>query len=216
MTIAYINKKELKIPVTMRSRCLLSPLDRMPAHVKVAEFDANDLTAHQTLQRKTMRWRNDHIDRLSLDPMMPASIKTRNADNWKPLFAIADLATRGDFASMIRALAVAETQRLQVSKMSESTLMLGDFRDIFDVAGGPAVFSRTVKEKLDALEDRPWVKQGIMLTGISPRKISDLLEPYGIEPKRVEINGQRGRGYERKDFERAWALYLDGTDDASD
>jgi hypothetical protein len=216
MSIAYINKKDLKIPVQTRSRCLFSPLDRMPAHVKVAEFNENDLTAHQALQCKTMRWRNDHVDQLSLDPMMPAGIKTRNADNWKPLLAIADLDTRGNFASMIRDLAVAETQRLQASKRSESTLMLGDFRDIFNVEGGPAVFTRTIKEKLDAMEDRPWVKQGIMLMGISTRKISDLLEPYGIKPKRVEINGQRAQGYERKDLEQAWALYLDDNDDASD
>jgi hypothetical protein len=220
LAIAYINKKELKIPVPTRSRCLFSPLDRMPAHVKVAEFDANDLTAHQTLQRKTMRWRNDHIDQLSLDPTMPASIKTRNADNWKPLFAMADLDTRGDFANTLRALAVAETQRLQASKRSESTLMLGDFRStIFSNVEGPAAFSCTVEEKLNLMEDRPWggmSRREPPFVGISQRKIADLLEPYGIKPKRVEINGRRGRGYERKDFEQAWALYLDDNDVASD
>jgi hypothetical protein len=216
LAIAYIDKKDLKIPVTMRSRCLLSPLDRMPAHVKVAEFDANDLTAHQALQRKTMRWRNDHIDQLSLDPMMPAGIKTRNADNWKPPFAIADLDTRGDFASTLRALAVAETQRLQASKMSDGTLLLGDFLTIFN-AGEHVAFSRTIQEKLNAMEDRSWARMGSLISpGISGRKIADLLEPYRIKPKIVEINGQRGRGYERKDFEQAWALYLDDNDDASD
>jgi hypothetical protein len=191
----------------------------MPAHVKVAEFDANDLTAHQTLQCKTMRWRNDHIDQLSLDPMMPAGIKTRNADNWKPLFAMADLDTRGDFADTLRTLAVAETKRLQASKRSDSTLMLGDFRTILNVEV-PAAFSRTVEDKLNAMEDRPWgsmPRRGIIgVMGISQRKIADLLEPYGIKPKVMEINGQRGRGYERKDFEQAWALYLDDNDDASD
>jgi hypothetical protein len=220
LAIAYINRKDLKIPVTTRSRCLFSPLDRMPAHVKVAEFDANDLTAHQTLQRKTMSWRNAHIDQLNLDPMMPAGIKTRNADNWKPLFAMADLDRRGDFADTLRALAVAETQRLQASKRSESTLMLGDFRTIFDVEGGPAVLGRTVKEKLDGMEDRPWggmPRRVPPFVGISQRKISDLLEPYGIEPKIVvDKKGQRGRGYERKDFEQAWTLYLDDNDVARD
>jgi hypothetical protein len=53
--------------------------------------------------------------------------------------------------------------------------------------------------------------------GISQRKISDLLEPYRIKPNIVvDKKGQRGRGYERKDFEQAWTLYLDNNDDASD
>jgi putative DNA primase/helicase len=216
MAIAYINRKDLKITPATKSRCLVSPLDRMPAYVKVAEFNENDLTAHQALQRKTMRWRNDHIERLSLDPMMPASIKTRNANNWKPLLAIADLDTRGDFANMIRGLAVAETQRLQASKMSDGALLLGDFLTIFN-AGEHVAFSRTIQEKLNAMEDRSWARMGSLISpGISARKISDLLEPYGIEPKIVEIKGQRGRGYERKDFELVWARYLDDNDDASD
>jgi hypothetical protein len=105
-----------------------------------------------------MRWRNDNLDRLNLDPMLPAATRLRHAKNWRPFFSMADLATRGDFPGMIRKLAVAETAQVREKGEKEdlgSQLMI-DMRVVFDIEGGDFVTSKKVQERLNFMEGRPW------------------------------------------------------------
>ena len=48
------------------------------------------------LARRAARWAADHLDALSgADPDVPAELHDRAADNWRPLLAVADLASGG-------------------------------------------------------------------------------------------------------------------------
>ena len=89
------------------------------------------MTAAESLQRiarMCARWAEDHGNEVAdCDPDMGALIN-RDADNWRPLFTIADM-IGADWPERIREAAVALTPR-----ESESTgpMLLGDIKTMFD------------------------------------------------------------------------------------
>ena len=56
-----------------------------------APADQRHLAAFQEIQRKLVRWAQD-LPELDLDPVVPAFLHNREADLWRPLFALAAVA----------------------------------------------------------------------------------------------------------------------------
>jgi hypothetical protein len=88
---------------------------------------------------------------LNADPQMPARLRDRQADNWRPLIAIAD-AFGADWATRAREAAVIFAGEHQDE--DAAVVLLRDIRDIFDGRGVNRLPSGATCSKSQAI--RPW------------------------------------------------------------
>ena len=156
-----------------------------------------------------MRWTKDNADAVAVaatEPEMPAGLYNRAADNWRGLLAIATVAgggwlARGHKAALLGAGA-------DVDEGSRLELLLGDVRDILDEHGLERIASDTLIERLVEITPRPWSEFGRSGKPITQNKLARLLKPLGIAPVQIRVEGEKARGYERHQFEDAFARYL--------
>ena len=83
---------------------------------------------------------------------------------------------------------------------------------IFEEEGAERLPTSTILEKLRELEEAPW--GSLRGEPLDARGLARLLKPYGVQPKKLrERDGEEGtfRGYERANFEDAWARYAPET-----
>ncbi len=175
----------------------------------------------EPLRRQAWRWARDHVEELRpKDPVVPDQLSDRDADNWRPLLAIADLV--GDtWPERARKAALLLSGQSTEADQAPAIQLLADLRELFyphDVAGaaeggqGPALepkdhlTSSEITEQLGKREDRPWSewRRGKPIT---PRQLAGLLKRFGIRPKAGWVGGKTLQRYERKDFEDSWARY---------
>src|SRR5262249_38359009 len=85
------------LPGTLQDRSIIIKLTRAkPGEVEI-RFDPAFVEAEKVLCRKLARWCKDNRDRISaIDPTLPEKAHNRLADNWRPLFKIAEIA-QGDW-----------------------------------------------------------------------------------------------------------------------
>ncbi|MCL2469539.1 MAG: DUF3631 domain-containing protein [Alphaproteobacteria bacterium] len=138
--------------------------------------------------------------------LLPEVLSDRGRDNWRALIAIADLAG-GDWPKLARQAAMDLSGNGQ-DDASRSNDLLGDARDIFDRLGVDRIFTPDFISALFEVEESSWAdyKWGKPITS---EQVARLLRPYKIKSHNVRIGYRQGKGYERKDFEEAWARYLD-------
>jgi putative DNA primase/helicase len=80
-----------KLPDTLQDRSILIRMRRRLPSESIAQFRADRTDDLKILARKAARWANDNLETLrAMDPAMPPTITNRDADNWRPLLAIAD------------------------------------------------------------------------------------------------------------------------------
>ena len=82
-----------KLPDTLHDRSVVIDLKRRLPSEPIASFRP-DRTGHlDVLARQAARWCRDHVEQVgTVDPEMPTGIYNREADNWRPLLAIAQAA----------------------------------------------------------------------------------------------------------------------------
>ena len=91
-----------KLPDTLYDRAVVIDLKRRLPEEKIAPFRPDRAGDLDVLARQLARWARDHADRIAeVDPEMPAGIFNREADNWRPLVAIAQVAG-GDWPKRAR------------------------------------------------------------------------------------------------------------------
>lgn len=154
--------------------------------------------------------------KLNTDPDMPKELRNRQADNWRPLLAIADaFAGWGE-----RAREAALIFACSFHDEDAGVIMLDDCRTIFDRAGADRMTSEALLGALLELDSNwSWSEWRGVRDDQYPRKLSvgelaRLLRPFHIRPRSLRIAGsaKTRKGYYRKQFESAWARYCpDGT-----
>ena len=79
------------LPGTLHDRSIVVRLTRArPGEVRV-RFDSRKVTQENESNRKLARWIADHRERIATcDPVLPEGAWNRLADNWRPLFTIAE------------------------------------------------------------------------------------------------------------------------------
>ena len=88
-----------QIPGTLADRSIAIQLVEAEPGQVADGFDESNLEIETALCRKLARWARDNFDALkACKPVLPATAFNRLADNWRPLFAIAQLAD-GDWPS---------------------------------------------------------------------------------------------------------------------
>ena len=157
----------------------------------------------RNLERKAARWAKDHLSKLEqADPDM-GGLYNRVADNWRPLFAIAEL-IGGDWPEKVKQ-AAAELNK-DTDTQGTAILLLEDLAELFSKRD--KLTSAEICEHLAGFKERPWPawNHGIP---INPQQVSKLLRPFGIKPAVIRIGDKTPRGYERSQFVEVFERYVE-------
>lgn len=193
------------IPGTLLDRSIVIRLTRAKREEKRAGFDSRRIEREQILKRKLKRWAVDNRAGLErCNPILPANAFNRVADNWRPLFAIAEVAG-GEWPGLaVRAFQALTTASGEDSSMG--VMLLGDMRALF-AERGERLLSADIVKALVRMEDRPW-PEWTGGTPITARQVARLLARYDIAPKTLRAESDRGKGYEIHQFTDAFERYL--------
>jgi putative DNA primase/helicase len=190
---------------TLASRCVHIKMKRRLLSDPFENFRP-DRTEHlQQRARQARRWCEDNRLSLNLDPVMPDGVFNRNADNWRPLLAIADATEWGGELRIIipRSVAASAGERTSLGAM-----LLTDIKSRFDEPQTEFLPTDELVIYLRLREDRPWseLRYG---KGIDRNWVARTLKDYKIEPEQIRLaDGRRVRGYRRIRCEDAFARYL--------
>ena len=194
-----------ELPDTLADRSISVRLQRKRQEEVVSRLRGDRLGDLHILCRKASRWSKDNMGALKFaDPDVPQELHDRAADNWRPLFAIADQ-IGGAWPQLARVVAVALSA--DTSDDSIRVMLLADIKAIFEMIKSDKISSADLIARLVAMEDRPWPEyQGKPITA---RKAAKLLAPHGISPGTVRFpTGNTAKGYKRSAFDNAFSTYL--------
>ena len=195
-----------RLPPTLEDRSILVRLKRRRADEPSTAFRADRTADLMPLAQRAADWAGEHLDVLTnADPVVPSGLQNREADNWRPLFAIADIAG-GHWPDRARKIAT-DLSNARHGNDPEPGVML--LQDIFRLQPkfSKRLPSAQLASALAELEDRPWSEwRGKPITA---KAISGLLAPFGIRPNEMRQGSRVLRGYEIGQFEDAFARYVE-------
>jgi hypothetical protein len=178
---------------TLEDRAIVLQLQRKPKMARVARLRRRDSDEFGVLRRKAMRWAADNFDKLvDPDPAIPETLNDRAADNWRPLFAIADLA---DDDWPRRAREAASILSGEAHDAAVNVQLLADAHGAFGEL--EAIRSDEMVDRLIADKEKPWAewRHGKPLT---QKQLAGLLRPFGIMSETVHPPDRpHGKGYKR-------------------
>jgi hypothetical protein len=139
------------------------------------------------------------------DPPMPAPLRDRQADNWRPLLALAD-AFGADWARRARDAGVWLAGQHQDE--DAAVVLPRDIRDIFDTRRVDRLLSKTMVDHLNGADDAPWSEwRGIhgnqQPRKLSPGELAKLLEPLQIRPRTIRTFAASSGGPTLKGYVKA-------------
>jgi Protein of unknown function (DUF3631) len=198
-----------RLPDTLNDRSVIISLRRRKPSERVDCFRSDRAEHLKILQRKMARWAQDHSVELADSDPDVGELTNRAADNWRPLFAIAD-AIGGAWVTEARRIANAAVQAMKEESINVQLFV--DIKAIFEglERGGAIdrVASLDLVERLTKIEGRPWAewRGGKPLTQNS---LARLLGKFEILSGTIRlVGGQTAKGYYRAAFDDAFARYL--------
>lgn len=200
-----------QLPATLHDRSVVIPLVRAKPGEILVRFDSRRTSSEGKLCRQAARWTADHRAQIeACDPGLPAGCHNRTADNWRPLFALAEVAG-GPWPERARQAFAALESGTDLAAHGRGVQLLADLRDLFAATRESRLPSQRICEALGQREDRPWpeIRDG---RPISPVQLSKLLKPFGISPRDVRVGIDVLKGYHAEDFADAFARYLPPAD----
>src|SRR5271166_3569685 len=199
-----------KLPETLQDRSILIRMRRRLSSESIAQFRADRTDDLKVLARKAARWANDNLETLrAMDPDVPPTITNRDADNWRPLLAIAD-AAGGEWPARARAIAETMTDQADGDDQSLKMMLLEDVRSVFETNGVDKLPSADLVEAVSEMKDRPWPELGRAAKPITQNKLAGLLKDFGIHPGNVWAGTKPLKGYSLGQFQDAFKRYLSG------
>jgi putative DNA primase/helicase len=196
-----------KLPSTLEDRSIVVVMKRKSRSERVERIRYSALAGETAeLQQKAVRWTADQLPVLrQADPDVPDSLNDRAADCWRPLLAIAD-AAGGDWPKLARKAALMLSSKERDPGIGVE--LLSDIRDIFDTQNTDKLSSEKLVEELGKLEDRPWPEWGKSGKPMSKSQLSRQLSRFDIVSKTIRLLSATAKGYERSQFDDAFARYL--------
>lgn len=202
------------LPPTLASRCITITMTRRRADEPVEDFIPGDLADETTELRSQLEdWAAASLVGLkAARPDRIDGLRDRTNEVWRPLLAIAELAGEA-WAARARRAAVALAAG-DDDDPSWGLLLLADCLTVFSERDSERIATADLVHSLGELEESPWAEWWIDgKTGESsrsaPRRLAQLLRPYGIRSKNVRIDETRTpKGYRREDFADAWERFL--------
>lgn len=201
-----------RLPDDLEQRSIIIEMQRRLPGEPLSELREDRCKSLRRIARMCARWADDvHLDDYC-DPNMVGLIN-RDADNWRPLFAIAD-AIGSDWPERARKSAVALAPG---ESHSTNTMLLSDIKATFEEKAVDRLASIEICEALTAMEGRPWAEwktnKGAPPKPISQNQLARLLKDFHIRPDNIypgggKANAKRPKGYLREQFYEVWQRYL--------
>jgi DNA repair photolyase/predicted DNA-binding protein (UPF0251 family) len=197
------------LPGTLHDRSVVIMLHRAkPGEVR-ARFDSRHVESEQELCRKLARFAADNLERLkNADPALPDGVYNRLADNWRPLFAIAE-AAGGDWPKRAADALASLTAKDGAEGQSDGVQLLDDIREIFEEKiVKDKIPGKDLAEALAGMPGRPWAEFGRTEKPITPTKLARMLGHFEIKSGTQRDGNVTFKGYCRTDFNDAFGRYL--------
>jgi Protein of unknown function (DUF3631) len=200
------------LPRTLNSRCITLTMQRSDGQRELRRFDVNHPDpALEVAYRQILLWRRD-LQPLDPEPEMPATIRNRLADIWRPLVSIADSLGWGAQARDAMLKFAAEFQDADV----RITLLI-DIRKVFDACGLDRISSKALLDALHVLDDADWKEFRGVRGEQQPHQFRDgelasTLRDFRIRPRTIwplnrTADNKSTKGYRRSQFEEVWRAY---------
>jgi len=162
---------------------------------------SKDEPALRALGQQINNWITANLDTLK-NATTQTPLTDRQADLWEPLLAVADLAG-GKWPNLIRTAAVELGGEQETDEPSIGLELLGDIRQALKVVQSKGMVETYILiERLKAIPESRWTDAEY---GLTPRKLSALLKPYGVRPERTN----QARGYSVAKLQDVIERYLD-------
>jgi hypothetical protein len=196
------------LPGTLHDRSIVVRLTRAKPGELQARFDSRNTTTEKELNRKLARWIADNKDQIAAcDPKLPEGVFNRLADNWRPLFAIAEVAG-GDWPKRC-ADAFARLASRDLETESYRVMLLADIQPMVCEAienGNDWLASSGIIDTLLFNPERPW-NEANRGKAINERWLARKLDP--IKPGRFrDEEGKQARGYKVSELQDAIERFL--------
>jgi putative DNA primase/helicase len=198
-----------ELPGTLHDRSIRVCLVRAkPGEVRV-RFDSRRINQEGELCRKLARWAADnHTQLRECDPRMPESAFNRLADNWRPLFAIAEIAG-GDWPRRATKAFADLTKGEDLDSQGIGTTLLADVARAFERAGVEKLASTELVKALIEMEGQPWAEFGKHAKAITANQLARQLKKFKVAPRTIKLeDGTTAKGYHREDFCEAFDRFL--------
>jgi putative DNA primase/helicase len=197
------------LPDTLHDRSIVIRLERAKPGELRERFDSRHTKHEHELCQELARFVADNRERIELcDPKLPDAAFNRLADNWRPLFAIAEIA--GDDWPKRAAAAFAKlTSHEDLDAQSITVALLADIADIFTSSSANKLPSIEITDALTNMEGREWAEWGRARKPITPNQLATLLRRFKISPRTIKLaDASTAKGYHRAMFDEAFARYL--------
>lgn len=165
------------------------------------------------VRRRIARWAQDLAEVVpNREPVVPAELDDRAADNWEPLLAVAD-AAGGRWPQLARSAALSLSSERAEDERDDNPglLILADLRELIEsgTLGDSNISGDEASTALRELSERPWKAWGRGRDGLQPVHLAKLLKPFGVVPKAVRVGGRGGiRRYLAEALQDAFGRYL--------
>jgi putative DNA primase/helicase len=202
------------LPDTLHDRSIVIRLERAKSGELRERFDSRHTEREHDLCRKLARFCADNYARLeSCDPALPPGVFNRLADNWRPLFAVAQIAG-GDWPQRAVDAFAKLTSRDDTDAQGVGMMLLADIQQVFSEMRAERMFSKSLVGSLCSMSDRPW-PEAHRGKPITETWLARRLRGFGINSRTLRIGDDRAKGYEFADFSEAFDRYLAGPGESS-
>lgn len=191
------------IPILMRRHKSAEKLERFI--FSIVRREANRLS------RESQRWAKSRSIKVKVKRHHRHDLgflEDREAELWSPLFSVCAVAAP-DRQEHLKAIALSVSGAKQADEPNDmGILLLKDVREVFNQSQQDRLSTFDLLNALNLIDESPWARwsRGFPLDA---RKLARLLRPFGVVPHNLRLDDDRVvKGYERADFEEAWATYL--------
>jgi Protein of unknown function (DUF3631) len=171
-----------RLPDTMTNRAVVIRMERKPRSARVEPFRLPRVRAAlEPVRSQAARWARDHLDELrDAEPDVPEGLTDRQADNWRPLLAIAE-AAGGAWPARARRAATALSSILDTDDVSLKEQLLVDVASFAAAYPEAVVPTAELLAHLHQMEERPWNEWGRQRKPMTPHALAAELRGFKVE-----------------------------------
>lgn len=179
------------MPDTVMDRSIKIVLKRRKLTQPVEDFFEDELTEDiEALRGNIEDWLNANADKLAaIKPKRLDGISDRAFEICRPLLAIAE---RNAGWNKRARTALSELLKGDEKPLSIGAQILQSAKELMEESGEDRILSAKLADA----------------NGVTMKRMSGILRPYGVTPTTIRTGTTVGKGYYRKDFEDAWERYL--------